>query len=304
MARQRRQLHERPELTGEDEQTAIASTSARPPTVDYVVSSLWQHPTNLHLGLTTSRRRSVSTGDINPAPQSAQSKYQAPQSLQIFPVSQGSEPCSPGTGPIRPRINRFHSLHHGSHPRIAPWETRQSLPRSLSNAYSVPADSGLPANSQKPYGSLPSPRAVGIAAQPSRSLPLALPLPLGRAATSPVYNYRVEATSEGKSLAYRRNNRLPSIKLVLDIADKASSGLSPTTLGGPSSVHSCPSLSSPFNSLQLDSPFQIRTGYSEGAPTSYFEAKTPMQDIDPSAITPAAYTFGKSFSSSVTSSSE
>jgi len=96
-----------------------------------------------------------------------------------------------------------------------------------------------------------------------------------------------------ETLADRRNTRLPPVKLLLDIADMASLGISPPE--PPYSAQSCPPLS-PFGSLSLYSPIYPRTGYSEGATSSYFDVdiKTPMASrrISPQPETTASDRFG------------
>jgi hypothetical protein len=206
---------------------------------------------------------------------------------------------APGVGPIRPRLGRHHT-HAGSHVYTRPpfvqtgSRARQSSssispvqstrPRSLSfRAHSFPTEFVAPTP--------PSWRSYG----PPRSFHDATMSNRGRPSTETPMSSRYP--SELDSIAERRNNRLPPIKLLIDELDSAIEN-DPSRFG-PSTVQSCPSLVSPFERLELQSPQEARrSGYSESG-LSYFEQqRTPVPErYSPPALSPT-YQFGTSFGSS------
>lgn len=95
-------------------------------------------------------------------------------------------------------------------------------------------------------------------------------------------------------MADRRHNRLPPIRMLLDMADRVATDLSPSMSGAPSSSLSN-GLYSPFSDLQLATP-----GSQDGRQTDYFGDRASVS-VETNAVTATAtaplanYTFGRNF---------
>lgn len=134
---------------------------------------------------------------------------------------------------------------------------------------------------------LPPPNLTGRALPPSYVQQAS-----GLASTSSAQSAAfAESSPPEGSLADRRSNRLPPIRLLLDIADRASMEFTPgmpSPYSPASTAQSCPDLLSPFERLDVMSsrtPGQ-RSGYSESGAASYFDQWRREQEARRSEMSP------------------
>lgn len=229
---------------------------------------------SLPAGFDFGRRRSLSTSALDHAPASASNPtFRSPYHLSNTEVSE-PQPF----GPIRPRFNRYNTVH-----------PQYSFGRPSTARSELLPHSRSPPTRLRQLGS-------DSGEGPSRQRDLVLPLPnpryrFGHSPTCSFSNTRPSPSSNASSvtIADRRENRLPPIRMLLDIADSAAADFSPSLSGVPSSSHSC-GLYSPFSDLQLNTPVS-----EDGRRTEYFSARDTQPTRDEPVAPSTEYTFGRRF---------
>lgn len=226
-------------------------------------------PLSVHASLT--RRRSLSTSALL-SESSTPSIAESPAHWSSEAIPGSNYPTMSRAGPVRPRLVRHHT-HAGSG-----LYTRPMLPRGSSRARHE-ASSVSPKQS-----TMPSAGSSRSQWTPSRGSAATLPHAAYWDAAAVTQFNASQPFGSGASLApsqssppdtvsvaERRSNRLPPIKLLIDEIDTAMRDL-PSSAFGPSTVQSCPSLVSPFERLELQSPLDDRSVHSEGV-NSYFDQR-------------------------------
>ena len=250
-------------------------------------------PNPLPLFLRAGRRRSLSTSALI----SNSSTPSIPEDSTVWIAEDPNQSCQPITsrsGPVRPRFGRTHThvglgvysrplqIREGSYPRrgansTSPVQSRRPLSSSILGNPFHPAEalSALPSTDvyERPRFLRTAEEAAAIRAQPSG---------LVAPGSSP---------PESNSIAGRRNNRLPPIKLLIDEIDTAMQD-DPARFFGPTTAQSCPSLVSPFERLELQSPLDGRSGYSEGGLSYFDQQRTPTSRYSPPVFN-LEYRFGR-----------
>lgn len=228
------------------------------------------------------RRRSLSTSVLisGVAPPASQED----PLVWIAEDAERGRRISSAIGPVRPSLGRHHT-HAGNSFYGRPSHTIGSRGRSGPTSSSVsPTQSTRPRTQSfraawsPPFANSSLPRRHAALAHPPS-------IPQGASAPYSTASYRPSAPSflvqpiqgEPSSVAERRQNRLPPIKLLIDEIDTAMRDI-PTNPFGPSTVQSCPSLLSPFQRLELQSPLGNRTVHSEGSMSYFDQQRTPMPE--------------------------
>lgn len=222
------------------------------------------------------RRRSLSTSALEYGPIPSSSNF----TRTIYPQTQLESQQPFSIGPIRPRFSRHHTIHpQYSFGRPSSARSEMSISRSPPSRLQQLASTDLLYTSG------------GSVSNRREELMLPLPQPryrFGHSPTSSFSNTRPSPSASG-TIADRRENRLPPIRMLLDIADGALADLSPTLSQHPSS-QSC-SLYSPFSDLHLNTP-----GSQDGRRTDYFSARATQPTVgDNEALPSSQYTFGRNF---------
>lgn len=221
------------------------------------------------------RRRSLSTSALDFPPSTAPN-FPVNTSLQSHAEAYHPLPF----GPMRPRFNR----NHTNQPQYAfgrPSSARSEVPSSRSPPTRLRhlSYTGTASTSTEMLGNY----------RPELMLPLPQPRYRFEHNSTSSFNTSRPSSSHSGTIADRRENRLPPIRMLLDIADGALADLSPSSLGMPSS-QSC-SIYSPFSDLQLNTP-----GSQDGRRVDYFSERLPeVSRGDGEPVASPQYTFGRNF---------
>ncbi|KAK9899161.1 homeobox-domain-containing protein [Cystobasidium minutum MCA 4210] len=267
-----RERLERVERSGQDQDATPTQPTESTFSTPHTYSSPLHIPVDaLPSGFDGSRRRSLSTSALEhthatPSDVAYRHSHNLPN----------AEAChTQPFGPMRPRFNRYHTM----------------LPQ-----YSFGRPSSARSDIQ-PHSRSPPARLGQLEQDTARRSPrqgemvLPLPTPRYRYGHSPTssFNARPSSSSASVTIADRRENRLPPIRMLLDMADSAAAEFSPSLSGVPSSSHSC-GLYSPFSDLHLNTP-----GSEDGRQTEYFSSRDTHVSRDERATPSTEYTFGRTF---------